>query len=1194
MQNNLDNSSYLILYLGIILVIIYVITFLSSYTCNFTPKENFSKYKNNYLLDNFTNENIYNNQYYQNGIPTYPYEDFDNVKEHFANPLSSPPLTINDYTLVGVGTDNTLYCQDVINMNLSTNFTPIPNSGYVIDICASPSGTFYGIGTNNTVWIKPNLNTGWTQITSIPANFINITMMTDGKTLLLTGTDYKLYTWDSTSTNTTPQMVKDGMCCPAKVIQLQNGSLLAFGNTQTILYGATSLGSTWTQLSSQPIGMVSIAQLPNGSFIALGQDQKVYTKTVDTGSWNWNTWTATSACCLLAFCVLPMPSQNINGYERRGAFIDDSSRTIPNLLGNFPTITECINMAQSKGYNTVGYQDGNYCFAGTDSPYDRNGFQTNSALNMTMYPGGWTNIVYKTDLPLVSSTDPVEGEVFVFPECQFSGTGSKLTIGQYPSLETPVEIKSLKIGLNTKVTFFTQANFSGISSVYLGNSDVVNKDSACIDLTFSSVQVEKYPNALPSKPANLTTEQLGTIWTESGCKAESMGFNAENIANWKRKNTVQDVITNMKQWATSSDPKTKQGCYTLTPQPNVPDEGELVLFENCEFTGKYKKYGTGSIAYVGKDFDKLTSSIKIGPYTSVSFYSEPNFLGKTTNWKNDSDAIFTVSCLTSVNFDNMTSSIKVMPSSAQVDYTINENATPVTVLGPWNSAPWNLKSFPDTKAQWIWQNNWNGQFPSGSAPINSSPIRFQLIVPVKGNRDVPVIVHVIADNAPQGANFVRLNGNLIGQIIDNGWTTSSYSKIQTVLAPGNNLMEFDVQNIGGGAGLLVTVLNSNTLQPIASSGGLGQWAWIDPSKIVNSVVSEESGSKIVIHDEAEKGKVIKISNPNEMPHMLTGGIFRLSVDLKNVPPYIKGSQYKEGDINKFYLSVEKLDPNCEIEENNRCMKVYVDNKKCNNKLLSSISRTNAHRLVLVSKAYVLDPKIPFGKNVDFTIVKVGEKLYLKNVQTGYMPKLFVNDYKQDLYGYMDVNYLSNINSIKLNNNKLCNAPPEPQPKPKQPEPEKPKGVGNIFNKAMDGLFGSNEKPQAQAQAQHHKTNQKFVNCQTNADGSMYMLTTTNLAESNPVKFVSNPNGSVSIRLQHFNSYGNVDKTFSLIYCNFNVNTYAFIEKLTNPIGTFLINMVCFDPDDKRQLPSNTLDFSVEVSKFSDSYLKEKNIYNLNV
>ena len=172
-----------------------------------------------------------------------------------------------------------------------------------------------------------------------------------------------------------------------------------------------------------------------------------------------------------------------------------------------------------------------------------------------------------------------------------------------------------------------------------------------------------------------------------------------------------------------------------------------------------------------------------------------------------------------------------------------------------------------------------------------------------------------------------------------------------------------------------------------------------------------------------------------------------------------------------------------------------------------------------------------------------------------------NDYKQQLYGYMDTSYLSNINSLKSNQNNLCgtNASPAPNALPISDNAS----IGNILNKAAGGLFGSGSEPAS-------KPDQKFVNCSTNADGSMYMMTTTSLVESNPIKFVLNKDGTVSIRLQTFNPYGNLDKTFSLIYCNFNVNTYAFIEKLTNPLGTFLVNMVCFDSDDKQQLPKKII------------------------
>jgi hypothetical protein len=752
-----------------------------------------------------------------------------------------------------------------------------------------------------------------------------------------------------------------------------------------------------------------------------------------------------------------------------------------------------------------------------------------------------------------------------------------MILGQYPNLNNSVNVKSLKLGPNTKLTLYSSPNFQGTSNVFLGNSDAVNNDAECINFTFSSCKIEKYPDALPSKPSNLTNTQLDNLWVQAGCKSESIGFNSENITNWKSKNTVNDVISamNMKNLNSSA----QQECITLMSKPNVPNEGEVVLFENCNYEGKYKKFVMGNISSVG-DFDNLTSSIKIGPFTSVDIFSDINFSGKSTNWKNDSNTIVSISCLTANNFDNELSSLKINSSSAQVNFNLDIKTNPVFVAGPWNTNTWGLVKFVDTTSNWIWHTTNSAQ----SAPVDTTPIRFQLLIPITGNKVIPITIHVIADNAPQGANFVKVNNKLVGQIIDNGWLTSNYSQINSVLSPGNNLLEFDVQNIGGSAGLLVSVINSNTNEVIANSNGTGQWGWVDPSKILNTVLSQELDHDMLIHDEQIKGKIVKFKDNNQLLQTIVNSTFRLSVNL-TIPPYIKGRQYKPNEMNQFYLSVEKLDPNCQIDTNNKCMNMYVDNKKCSNASLSNVSRTNAYRLVLISKTYALDPAVPFGKNVDFTIIKLGDKMYLKNIQTGYMPTLFTNNYLQSLYGYMDVNYLSNYPTLKSNENKLCgsNAVPVVTPtKTVAPEP-----TTNIFSKAYNGLIGKTvEQPTV-------NTNSKFVTCDVNADGSIYFLTTKDLTQSNPIKFIVNKDGTVSIRLQQYNSYGIPDKSFSLISCNYDVNTYAFIEKMTNNLGTFLVNMLCVDPVEGGKLAKNTLNFSVEVSKFSDSYLKEKNIFNLN-
>ena len=928
MPNSSNSNSYLILYLIIILVLIYAITFMSGYTCNVSvqpnealkPKENFSNYDEEEIEENEENDDNYNNsEYYPNGVPAYPYEDFEStnnqienfetqgtwsgpqtgmdypgndiwsggvgstadcgnscvgmpqcnafttnaagnncwlkgslgspspngdrntytitrpppnvnlgsnwvgpenmdypgndiinmgvnntqqcataceqqpnsscagivtnaagnycwLKGSFGQPvqnsdrmmykynkpapgtLASPALTANDFTFIGVGNDNQLYVDDIIGGVWPPTWTLVQNSGNVVDVCVSPSGILYGIGTDSNLYSRQTLNSPWIQ-TQVEGSWKALSLKNDENTLLLVGQDTHLYTADLNSPTTSAILMSPDGFGFQKVIQAQNGSIYAVGLDSNLYYPnetmPTGYISSWAQYNPQISGIKSIAQAINGSFVLLGNNEKIYT--TNNLSQGMNGLTLQPTCCFIGIGLMQIPPQTINGYDRKGAFVDNGSRPIPNYLGNFNTLPDCINAAQTQGYNTVGYQNMNQCFGGNNSAYDSFGFQKDTTLNVSAYPGAWTNIVYKTGSELVTTADPMEGEVFLYQACQFGGGGSKMTVGQYPNLNDSIEIRSIKVGPKTKLSLFSLPNFQGNSDVVHGYSDIVNKDAACIHFTFVSAKVEKSPNSYPYKPSDLTNAQLANLWTEVGCKAESMGFNATNITKWKSLNTINDVVNDIKKWATSTQPEIKQGCYTLAPQPNVPSEGEVVLFENCDYGGRYKKFGMGNVAFVGNDFNDITSSIKIGPYTSIIIYENINFGGKSASWKNDSDAVSNISCLTSNNFNDMLSSLKVTSSTAQVNYSLDLKASPVITLGLWNTAPWNVSTFADQNAQWIWWNKWNGQFPNGSAPIDPKPVRFQLLVPVSGNRDVPVVIHVIADNAPQGANFVKVN-----------------------------------------------------------------------------------------------------------------------------------------------------------------------------------------------------------------------------------------------------------------------------------------------------------------------------------------------------------------------------------------------------------------------------------------------------
>jgi hypothetical protein len=309
--------------------------------------------------------------------------------------IVTTPLTANDYTLVGIVNNNTLCVQDIIGGVSYESWALVANSGSVTDICASPTGVIYGVGMNNQIYSRQTLNSSWVNM-SIAGMFVSVSMMNDGHTLLLVGKDSRPYTFDIYNNNGgQPAQVIGNNAGLCKVIQLQDNSFLIVGGGGCdTLYTSTDLSKGWQMVSVSDIGIKCIGQSPNGSIFGLMKDGAIYYKGTD-----WNTWVRTTACCIIGFAIMPINPQNINGYSRKGAFIDDSSssssRAIPNSIGNYNTLPECITAAKNKGYDTVGYQYMNQCWAGKNSPYDKYGVQTNNRNTVSAYPGGATNIVYK-------------------------------------------------------------------------------------------------------------------------------------------------------------------------------------------------------------------------------------------------------------------------------------------------------------------------------------------------------------------------------------------------------------------------------------------------------------------------------------------------------------------------------------------------------------------------------------------------------------------------------------------------------------------------------------------------------------------------------------------------------------------------------------------------------------------------------
>ena len=206
---------------------------------------------------------------------------------------------------------------------------------------------------------------------------------------------------------------------------------------------------------------------------------------------------------------------------------------------------------------------------------------------------------------------------------------------------------------------------------------------------------------------------------------------------------------------------------------------------------------------------------------------------------------------------------------------------------------------------------------------------------------------------------------------------------------------------------------------------------------------------------------------------------------------------------------------------------------------------------MISSQYALDQSVQLGKNSDFTLVQINGQYYLKNVQTGYLPSLFSNDSNILVYGNMQVDSNSNIITAQnLLTNTLC----------------------------------GQEAPLVQT------TGTKLVRCNVQQDPNTYLITTKNIGESSPIRVNINNDKTISLNLLSFNTYGFPTKIYSLIYCKFDINTYTNIEKVTNSLGTFLVNMVCFaDTQDTKLSTSNQLKFTVELVSFPPNFIKDNSV-----
>jgi hypothetical protein len=300
-------------------------------------------------------------------------------------------------------------------------------------------------------------------------------------------------------------------------------------------------------------------------------------------------------------------------------------------------------------------------------------------------------------------------------------------------------------------------------------------------------------------------------------------------------------------------------------------------------------------------------------------------------------------------------------------------------------------------------------------------------------------------------------------------------------------------------------------------------------------------------------KILNIKTNDDIELLMVDGKFRLKVNLPLVSPNIKGLNFdvKNGiNPNYFYLGVEKLDKNCKINSETKCENIYIDNKDCINKNLSD-NINSSYRLVLIPGFYAINDDYQIN-NIDFTLTKIDGLIYLMNINTGYLPQIFVNDNSLNIYATMINDNNSNVvNLYQETTNIICN---ESQ---------------NTINMNDPTLN---------------------ISCVYKPDPMLYLLTTKDINNSSPISFTIKKNKTIRINLNKYDMYGNLENTFTLSSCNYDVNTLKNIETITNTnLEKILINLVCINSDNSN---SNYLDFIVELINSKNESLLDPNIQTI--
>ena len=316
----------------------------------------------------------------------------------------------------------------------------------------------------------------------------------------------------------------------------------------------------------------------------------------------------------------------------------------------------------------------------------------------------------------------------------------------------------------------------------------------------------------------------------------------------------------------------------------------------------------------------------------------------------------------------------------------------------------------------------------------------------------------------------------------------------------------------------------------------------------NQIPIPTSNINLKKSDNIRLNRVLRINSDNDILNGLIGSIFRLRVNIPSLNTY--SSTRSTSKVNYFYLSVEKIDPNCEIINDLQCSNVFIDYRNCTNKKSVENSKKSIYRYVLIPE-YLVKKNTSFINNLNFTLEKNNNKLYLKNINTGCYPQIYKDNEKKKIFGEIVSSSENNINEV----------------------------LNKMLNKSCNDTSNNLEFTK--------------ITCDYYSDKNTIIFTTNDITKCSPVSISYTDDNMINININMYNIYGSITDKLSLIYNTnisntTNINNYDYIENVTKDDGPQKINMVKFDSSNTGELQDNILNFNVEIINFS------KEIYENNV